>query len=118
MPTENQPADPFGPNGRTLHIQLSVRGALRDFNKRQLKGMFQMKGGRECTADEAKDLLLEALAQGKEVLPFGSPCAGFDFAGNGCPDHDKPTPVVNAHDLVSMKITDERANALRPRQGH
>ncbi|WP_249342649.1 hypothetical protein [Pseudomonas rustica] len=108
MPTENQPADPFGPNGRTLHIQLSVRGALRDFNKRQLIGMFHMKGGRECTAGEAKDHLLEALAQGKEVLPFGSPCAGFDFAENCCLGHDKPTPVVNAHDLVSMKIADER----------
>lgn len=40
MPTENTPTDPFGPNGRTFHIHLSVRGALRDFSKRQLKGMF------------------------------------------------------------------------------
>ena len=71
MPTENRPADPFGPNSRTFHIHLSVRGALRDFSKRQLKGMFLFEGARECTADEAKDHLLEALAQGKEVLPFG-----------------------------------------------
>jgi hypothetical protein len=88
MPTENQPADPLGPKGRTFHIHLSVRGALRDFSKRQLKGMFRMEGGRECTADEAKDHLLEALTQGKEVLPFGPPCEGFDFAGNGCLGHD------------------------------
>ena len=104
MPTENKPADPFGPNGRTFHIHLSVRGALRDFSKRQLKGMFHFEGGRECTAEEAKDHLLEALAQGKEVLPFGPPCDGFDFAGNGCPGHDNPPTVVNAHDLVSMEI--------------
>jgi hypothetical protein len=104
MPTENKQVDPFGLNGRTFHIHLSVRGALRDFSKRQLKGMFRLEGGRECTADEAKDHLLEALAQGKEVLPFGPPCDGFDFAGNGCPGHDNPPPVVNAHDLVSMEI--------------
>ncbi|WP_447890442.1 hypothetical protein [Pseudomonas hormoni] len=104
MPTENKPADPFGPSGRTFHIHLSVRGALRDFSKRQLKGLFRAEGRRECTADEAKDQLLEAPAQGKEVLPFGPPCEGFDFSGNGCPGHDNPPAVVNAHDLVSMEI--------------
>lgn len=88
MPHRKQTGRAFGPSGRTFHIHLSVRGALRDFSKRQLKGMFRMEGGRECTADEAKDHLLEALAQGKEVLPFGPPCEGFDFAGNGCPGHD------------------------------
>lgn len=64
MPTENNPAAPFGPNDRTFHIHLSVRGAIRDFSKRQLKGMFRVDG-RECTADEAKDHLLEALALGR-----------------------------------------------------
>ena len=96
MHTENRAADPFGPNGRTFHIHLSVRGALRDFSKRQLNGMFRMEDGRKCTAAEAKDHLLEALAQGKEVLPFGPPCDGFDFARTGCPGHDNPPPVANA----------------------
>ena len=105
MPTENKPAAPFGPNGRTFHIHLSVRGALRDFSKRQLKGMFRFEGGRECTADEAKDHLLECLAQGKEVLPMGQACEGFDFAGGGCPGHDMPPSIVNAHDLVPMEVT-------------
>ncbi|CAI8718499.1 hypothetical protein [Pseudomonas chlororaphis] len=88
MPTENKPKDPFGPNGRTFHIHLSVRGALRDFSKHQLKGMFQSADGNPCTADEAKDLLCECLAQGKEVLPFGPTCEGFDFSGGGCPGHE------------------------------
>ncbi|CAI8819608.1 hypothetical protein [Pseudomonas chlororaphis] len=88
MPTENKPKDPFGPNGRTFHIHLSVRGALRDFSKRQLTGMFRSSAGKPCTADEAKDHPLEALARGKEVLPFGPPCEGFDFSGGGCPGHD------------------------------
>ncbi|WP_236203892.1 hypothetical protein [Pseudomonas protegens] len=94
MPQERKPADPFGPNGRTFHIHLSVRGALRDFSKRQLKGMFRLGGGRECTADEAKESLLEALAQDKEVLPFGLPCEGFDFSGGGCPGHDLASKEV------------------------
>ena len=102
MPTENKTADPFGPHGRTFHIHPSVRGAIRDFTKLQLKGMFRV-GGRECTADVAKDHLLEALALGKEVLPFGPPCEGFDFAGKGCPGHENPPPVMNAHDLVTME---------------
>ena len=91
MPTENIPDDPFGPNCRTFHIHLSVRGALRDFSKCQLKGMFHFEGGRECTAGEAKDYLLECLAQGKEVLPMGPVCEGFDFSGNGCLGHDTVT---------------------------
>lgn len=78
MPTDYKPTDSFGSKGRTFHIHLSVRGALRDFSKRQLKGMFRMEGGRECTAEEAKDHLLEALAQGKEVLPFAA-LRGFRF---------------------------------------
>lgn len=88
MATENKPTDPFGQNCRTFHIHLSVRGAIRDFSKRQLKGMFRVDG-HECSADEAKDHLLEALAQGKEVLPFGPLCDGFDFTGGGCPGHDQ-----------------------------
>lgn len=46
MPTENKPTDPSGPNGRTFHVHLSVRGALRDFSKRQLKGMLRFAGSR------------------------------------------------------------------------
>lgn len=40
MHAKNRPADPFGLNGRIIHVHLSVRSALRDFSKRQLKGMF------------------------------------------------------------------------------
>ncbi|MBN2990349.1 hypothetical protein JWR97_01675 [Pseudomonas cedrina subsp. fulgida] len=102
MPTKSKPVIPFGPNGRTLRIHLSVRGAIRDFSKRQLEGMFSVDGC-DCSADEAKDHMLEALAQGKEVLPFGPPCEGFDFTGKGCPGHDNPPSVVNAHDLVTRE---------------
>ena len=64
MRIENEPAEPSGPHGRTFHIHLSVRGAIRDFSKRQLKGMFSVDG-RGCTADEARDHLFEALPSAK-----------------------------------------------------
>ena len=92
MPTENQPGAVLGKTNRTIHCCLDVRGALKNMTKRQLTGMFRRVDGTKCTADEAKDHLLEALAQGKEVLPFGPPCEGFDYAGNGCQGHDtEPT---------------------------
>lgn len=100
MTTESKPADPFGPNGRTFHIHLSVRGALRDFSKRELKDLFRFENGRYCTAAEAKEFLADCLAQGKEVLPMGTPCEGFDFSGGGCPGHDIPQQVVSPQDLV------------------
>ncbi|RMP62379.1 MULTISPECIES: hypothetical protein [unclassified Pseudomonas] len=113
MPTENKLADPFGPHGRTVHIHLSVRGAIRDFSKRQLTGLFRHADGTKCTADEAIDHLLEALAYGKEVLPFGPPCEGFDFSGKGCPGHDNPPTVVNAHDLVTREEKRLRPDPLK-----
>ncbi|MNL01444.1 hypothetical protein D3C87_1219140 [compost metagenome] len=93
MPTENQSGAVLGKTNRTIHCCLDVRGSLKNMTKRQLTGMFRRVDGTKCTADEAKDHLLEALAQGKEVLPFGPPCEGFDYSGNGCPghDHDKET---------------------------
>lgn len=104
MPTENKITAAPASTGRTMHCCLDVRGALKTMSKRQLAGLFRHDDGAKRTADEAIDHLLEALAQGKEVLPFGPPCEGFDFAGNGCPGHANPPAVVNAHDLVSMEI--------------
>ncbi|QIB09020.1 hypothetical protein GZ982_30205 (plasmid) [Pseudomonas fluorescens] len=95
MLAEQKPTEPFGPTGRTFHVHLSVRGAIRDFSKRQLKGLFKLEDGRPCTADQAKDRLLECLAQGREVLPVGAPCEGFDYAGGGCPGHDHPPAGQN-----------------------
>lgn len=88
MPTENNPAAACSPVSRTMHCCLDVRGSLKTMTKRQLAGLFRYSNGTKCTAEEATDHLLEALAQGKEVLPFGPPCDGFDFSGGGCPGHE------------------------------
>jgi len=102
MPTENQPGAVLSATNRTMHCCLDVRGSLKNMSKRQLAGLFRHADGTKCTADESTDHLLEALAQGKEVLPFGPPCEGFDFAGSGCPGHAN-SAVVNAHDLTETK---------------
>lgn len=92
MPAENQSSPVLGKTNRTIHCCLDVRGSLKNMTKRQLAGLFRRVDGTKCTAEEAMDHLLDALAQGKEVLPFGPPCEGFDYAGNGCPGHDtEPT---------------------------
>ncbi|MCY1275348.1 hypothetical protein D9M69_494460 [compost metagenome] len=93
MPAENQKADPFGPNGTTYHVHLCVRGYLRDASKRELAGMFQRQDGTKLSADEAREYLMDCLAEGKEVLPLSQECEGFDYSGKGCPGHaKKPQP--------------------------
>lgn len=69
------------------HVCLSVRGALRNYTKRDLKTLFLDETGRRLTADEAKEVLFDELAKGHEVIPVGEPCQGFDYSGGGCPGH-------------------------------
>ncbi len=71
-----------------IHMCLSVRGALKTMTKRQLGRMFSHDDGRRMTADEARDALMDELAKGHEVIPFGEPCEGFDYGGSGCPGHE------------------------------
>ena len=71
----------------THHIHLCVRGALKNMTRRELGRLFRHADGRACTADEARDHLLDQLSQGREVLPFGEPCEGFDYSGRGCLGH-------------------------------
>lgn len=68
----------------TIHVSLSIRGALK-WPKRQLKGLFRTESGGRTTAEQSRERLLDLLSEGKEVLPMG-PCEGFDFK-EGCPGH-------------------------------
>jgi len=82
----------------TFHVALSVRGALKNSSRRELASMFiHGQNGRRLTADEAKDVLLDHLANGHEVIPLTQECAGFDYAGGGCPGHSKPTTLANVN---------------------
>lgn len=69
------------------HVCVDVRGMLSHSSRRELQGMFRDKAtGRQLTADEAKEVLMDHLAQGHEVIPVGPPCDGFDYK-TGCPGH-------------------------------
>lgn len=93
MSEENQKADPFGPGGKTYHVHLCVRGYLRGASKHELAGMFQRQDGTPLSAEEAREYLMDCLAEGKELLPLSSECEGFDYREKGCPGHPKvPLP--------------------------
>ena len=74
---------------RTMyHCCLNVRGMLKNGRRRELAAMFRSSAtGKRLTADEAKDVLLDHLAKGHEVIPLDPTCEGFDFTGGGCPGH-------------------------------
>jgi hypothetical protein len=74
---------------RTIHVCLSVRGALMSWTNRDFVNLIKHDDGRTMTTDEAKSALMDELAKGHEVLPFGEPCEGFSYR-TGCPGHDVP----------------------------
>lgn len=82
--------------GNTFHVALSVRGALKNASRCELGSLFTKgRNGRRLTADEAKDVLLDHLANGHEVIPLAQACEGFDYAGGGCPGHSTPITLAN-----------------------
>ena len=71
------------------HMCLSVRGALMNWSDRQFVGVFRHDDGRSMSPSEAKEALLDELSKGREVIPCGPVCEGFDYKGGGCPGHRK-----------------------------
>lgn len=71
----------------TLHMCLSVRGALR-WPDAQLRYLCADENGDHLKPDDVREWLMEQLAEGREVLPMGEPCEGFDYK-TGCPGHRK-----------------------------
>lgn len=69
-----------------IHCCLDVRGALKNFTKRQLGALFT-DNGKRVSADAARDALLDHVAAGHDVIPLGPPCNGFDYK-TGCPGHE------------------------------
>ena len=67
------------------HMCLDVRGAIKNFSKRQLTGMFTRPDGTKLTAEEAREHLLDHLSEGHEVIPMGR-CNNFDWK-EGCRGH-------------------------------
>jgi hypothetical protein len=78
-------------SGRIVHMCISVRRMLR-WPKRQLKKLVTDDNGRYLDAEAAKEWLLDQLSEGRECLPLGEPCEGFDYK-TGCPGHEAPAPT-------------------------
>ena len=67
-------------------MALDIRGFLmNNTRKRDYAHMFRHDDGRLMTPDEAKAELLNQLAMGRKLLPFGE-CEGFSYE-TGCPGH-------------------------------
>lgn len=73
--------------GRTIHVSLSVRGALKWSPKefRDATEWITKPDGSRFTPAELREALMDKLAQGHEFLPMGG-CEGFD-PKKGCPGH-------------------------------
>lgn len=73
---------------KRIHMMLSVRGALRR-SDRELNGWLIDDDNRRLNGREAREVLMDQLSEGKEVLPLCDPkdCPDFDYSGGGCPGH-------------------------------
>lgn len=80
------------------YLCMDTRGGIRAYSKFQpSEKVGVIQNGQELTAKEFTDHLFNELQKGREVIPMngkcGVPCqnhaqcAGFDYAGNGCPGH-------------------------------
>ena len=82
-------------NGTSYHMSLSVRGALNWDKKMQRDACkwITKDDGTKFTPDGLRDMFMNLLAEGKEVIPIGS-CDNFDFK-EGCLGHpcDESTTI-------------------------
>lgn len=73
----------------SYHMHIEVRGALK-WPKSRLNGMFRDKEtGKKLNGDQARDVLMDHLASGRECIPCGQ-CDNFDYGANGgCKGHSE-----------------------------
>lgn len=84
--------------GRSIvHMCINVRGVLKNWKSSEWRDcVTDRTTGRTLKPEEVHDGFLDELAQGHEVIPFGEPCKGFDYAGGGCPGHPVAEESVGA----------------------
>jgi hypothetical protein len=73
---------------KMYHLCLDIRGALLNWNDREMRGVLQHDDGRPMNAREAKNALMDEIAKGRKVIPC-SPCDNFDYQ-RGCQGHEEP----------------------------
>lgn len=73
---------------KTIHIRGDIRGMLLNWDDRLFKGMFKHDDGRPMEAREAKIVLMNELAAGRNYIRYGD-CPDFDPVEKGCPGHEQ-----------------------------
>lgn len=75
------------------HLCISVRGNLCKTDRQLVQDWHDCiktdDGKTLQTASDIRDFWMNQLAQGREVVPAGSACEGFDYK-KGCPGHEMP----------------------------
>jgi hypothetical protein len=67
-------------------MSLNIKGALRNYGKKSMKGLITEDNGAEWTDKMVRDYLQECLVKGWTKIPMGD-CEGFDYFEHGCPGH-------------------------------
>lgn len=69
-----------------LHLQISLRGALINWQDREWRNCVKNDQGRTLSPQEVKAYFLDCLSEGKKLIPMDPSCEGFDYQ-TGCPGH-------------------------------
>lgn len=77
-------------SSQTFHYCLDVRGAIM-WPDKKLRRMVADENGDFLPPRETRAWLMDQLAQGRDVLPIGKACDGFDYK-SGCPGHPVAVP--------------------------
>jgi len=76
---------------RRIHMCINVRAQIEKplrLLEREWKGAITDDYGETLTRGyEIRAFWMDQLAQGREVVPFGEECEGFDYK-KGCPGHE------------------------------
>jgi hypothetical protein len=72
---------------RTTHLCIDLRGALMNWEDRMWRQCVTGDDGHTMTPHEVKMEFLNALSEGKKVIPMDPSCDNFDFQ-KGCLGHE------------------------------
>ena len=82
---------------REFHLCMDIRNTILNSNDKELGQILIEKGGRNLSARQTKEFLLDQLAMGRKFIPC-VPCDTFDYQ-TGCPGHEMPSrqPEADIH---------------------
>jgi hypothetical protein len=75
--------------GQFRHSNLSVSGALRNWQDSSWEDVCTRENGQVMTPAEVREHLLHCQEQGRQIIPLchERECPDYDFSGGGCPGH-------------------------------